>query len=97
VKQVVVAMLLKHSSKTRANKANNIYNFIFLMILNNTYFLIICFLSNIEFKILWPIFNSFRAKVVLLNLWPSINFLSNSTIDLDFFIFAALTKSLYFF
>jgi hypothetical protein len=43
------------------------------------------FLSNIEFKILWPIFNYLRAKVVLLNLWASIKFLSNSTIDLYFF------------
>jgi hypothetical protein len=43
------------------------------------------FLSNIEFKFLWPIFNSLRAKVVLLNFWISIHFGSNSTIDLDFF------------
>ena len=40
------------------------------------------FLSNIEFNFLWPIFNYLRAKVVLLNLWISINFLSNNTIDL---------------
>jgi hypothetical protein len=48
------------------------------------------FLSNkpyIEFQNLWPIFNYLRANVVLLIFWTSINFLSNSTFDLDFFNF----------
>jgi len=57
------------------------------MILNNIYFFNNMFLSNIEFNFLGPIFNYFRAKVVLLNFWTSINFGSNSTIDLDFCLF----------
>ena len=58
----------------QASKANNIYNFIFFNDFKKYLFSNNMFLSNIEFNFLGPIFNSFRAKVVLLKFWTSINF-----------------------